>query len=429
MKERIAVIGSGISGISSAYFLSKNFDVHLFEKEDRLGGHTRTILIKEDNNIPIDTGFIVFNENNYHDLTKFFYALKVDFEDSDMSFAVSNLAFNIEYSGKNFSTLFANLKNLFSYKYLKMIFEIYKLYKLCSKINLENNQKKISIKEFLDRNNFSDYVRKFHIYPLISSIWSSNIKDVECFPLVSFINFFKNHGLFNLKNRPKWKYVKGGSKTYIEKVIALNLFKYSTNISINYVDRKNNKIEIFQKNNEKLIFDKIVFATHADQALSLINNPTKEEIDVLSNFKYSKNNAFLHSDVDLMPKNTKTWSSWNFLDNSQSLNFTLTYWMNNLQKLKTSNNYFVTINPPFEPKNIWDKTIFEHPIFNLSTYEAQQKLHNLQGKLNTFFCGSYFGYGFHEDGIQSSALVANLMGVNLPWTRDKKFINRLQFDI
>ncbi len=429
MKERIAVIGSGISGISSAYFLSKNFDVHLFEKEDRLGGHTRTIFIKEDNNIPIDTGFIVFNENNYYDLTKFFNALNVDFEDSDMSFAVSNLAFNIEYSGKNFSTLFANLKNLFSYNYLKMIFEIYKLYKLCSKINLENKQKKISIKEFLDRYNFSDYVRKFHIYPMISSIWSSNIKDVEYFPLVSFVNFFKNHGLFNLKNRPQWKYVKGGSKTYIEKVIASNLFKYSTNISINYVDRKNNKIEIFQKNNEKLIFDKIVFATHADQALSLIKNPTKEEIDVLSNFKYSKNNAYLHSDVDLMPKNTKTWSSWNFLDHSQSLNFTLTYWMNNLQKLKTSNNYFVTINPPFEPKNIWDKTIFEHPIFNLSTYEAQQKLHNLQGKLNTFFCGSYFGYGFHEDGIQSSALVANLMGVNLPWTRDKKFINRLQFDI
>ena len=429
MKERIAVIGSGISGISSAYFLSKNFDVHLFEKEGRLGGHTRTILIKEDNNIPIDTGFIVFNENNYYDLTKFFYALNIDFEDSDMSFAVSNLAFNIEYSGKNFSTLFANLKNLFSYNYLKMIFEIYKLYKLCSKINLENKQKKISIKEFLDRYNFSDYVRKFHIYPMISSIWSSNIKDVEYFPLVSFVNFFKNHGLFNLKNRPQWKYVKGGSKTYIEKVIALNLFKYSTNISINYVDRKNNKIEIFQKNNEKLIFDKIVFATHADQALSLIKNPTKEETDVLTNFKYSKNNAYLHSDVDLMPKNTKTWSSWNFLDHSQSLNFTLTYWMNNLQKLKTSNNYFVTINPPFEPKNIWDKTIFEHPIFNLSTYEAQQKLHNLQGKLNTFFCGSYFGYGFHEDGIQSSALVANLMGVNLPWTRDKKFINRLQFDI
>ena len=429
MKERIAVIGSGISGISSAYFLSKKFDVHLFEKEGRLGGHTRTIFIKEDNNIPIDTGFIVFNENNYYDLTKFFYALNVDFEDSDMSFAVSNLAFNIEYSGKNFSTLFANLKNLFSYKYLKMIFEIYKLYKLCSKINLENNQKKISIKEFLDRYNFSDYVRKFHIYPMISSIWSSNIKDVEYFPLVSFINFFKNHGLFNLKSRPQWKFIKGGSKTYIEKVISLNLFKYSTNISINYVDRKNNKIEIFKKNNEKLIFDKIVFATHADQALSLINNPTKEEIDVLSNFKYSKNNAFLHSDVELMPKNTRTWSSWNFLDHSESLNFTLTYWMNNLQKLKTSNNYFVTINPPFVPKNIWDKTIFEHPIFNSSTYQAQQKLHNLQGNLNTFFCGSYFGYGFHEDGIQSSALVANLMGVNLPWTRDKKFINRLQFDI
>tara|TARA_Y100001970_G_scaffold286821_1_gene409924 strand:+ start:1497 stop:2798 length:1302 start_codon:yes stop_codon:yes gene_type:complete len=429
MKESIAVIGSGISGISAAYFLSKKFDVHLFEKEDRLGGHTRTLFIKEDNNIPIDTGFIVFNEKNYYDLTKFFNVLNVEFEDSDMSFAVSNIAFNIEYSGKNISTLFADFKNLFSYNYLKMIFEIYKLYKLCGKINLENNQKNISIKEFLDKYQFSEYVRKFHIYPMISSIWSSNINDVEKFPLISFINFFKNHGLFNFKNRPQWKYVKGGSKTYIDKIISLNLFKYSTNFSFNYIDRVNNKIHIVKKNNEKQSFDKIVFATHADQAISLIKNPTKEEIEILSNFKYSKNTAFLHSDPNLMPKNNKIWSSWNFIEYSESFNFTLTYWMNNLQKLKTKKNYFVTINPPFDPKNIWDKTIFEHPIFNLSTYEAQKKLNKIQGNLNTFFSGSFFGYGFHEDGIQSSAFVSNLLGVNLPWTRDKKFINRLQFNI
>ena len=426
---KIAVIGSGISGLSAAYYLSKKYKVDLFEREDHFGGHSYTYDINEnDKKVPVDLGFIVFNKLTYPNLINFFNELEVPYEKSDMSFSVSVKDSTIEYGGTGFNALFARKNNLFNFNFIKMIYEIISFYKTAP-ILLKKDLKNLTLGNYLDNSKLSKYFINYHIVPMVAAIWSMPPYEAKQMPLNFFINFFKNHGLFNLKNRPQWKYVKGGSKTYIEKVIALNLFKYSTNISINYVDRKNNKIEIFQKNNEKLIFDKIVFATHADQALSLIKNPTKEETDVLTNFKYSKNNAYLHSDVDLMPKNTKTWSSWNFLDHSQSLNFTLTYWMNNLQKLKTSNNYFVTINPPFEPKNIWDKTIFEHPIFNLSTYEAQQKLHNLQGKLNTFFCGSYFGYGFHEDGIQSSALVANLMGVNLPWTRDKKFINRLQFDI
>ncbi|PPR50711.1 MAG: hypothetical protein CFH15_00245 [Alphaproteobacteria bacterium MarineAlpha5_Bin5] len=430
MSEKIAVIGSGISGVSAAYFLSSKFDVHLFEKKSRLGGHTRTIFIEDDNNLAIDTGFIVFNNKNYPDLIKFFNLLDVKYENSDMSFAVSNLISKIEYSGKNFLTLFASFKNVFSYKYIKMIFEVYKLYKLCNSFDLENNQNNITISEFLDTYNFSNYVRKFHIYPLISSIWSSNNNNVKNFPFVSFVNFFKNHGLFNLSNRPQWKYVLGGSKTYIDKIINLNLFKCSTNFSITHIYRKNSKIEIIDMNKKKYQFDKIVLATHADEALALISDATHEETDILSKFIYSKNTAILHSDQKLMPNKKNIWSSWNFIVKSKKNNdFTLTYWMNNLQNLKTKKNYFVTINPPFQPSTIKDITTFEHPIFNLSTLQAQKELYKIQGKQNTFFCGSYFGYGFHEDGIQSSALVAKLLGLNLPWTRDKNFINRLQFNV
>jgi len=309
MKKKIAVIGSGISGISVAYFLSNKFDVHVYEKNDQLGGHTRTVYVKEDNNVPIDTGFIVFNKKNYPDLIKFFDLLGTRYADSDMSFAVSSLISKIEYSGKIFFTLFNNYKNIFSYKYLKMIFEIYKLYKLCSTVELENNQKDISINKFLELHGFSLYVRRYHIYPLISSIWSSKKNDVENFPLISFINFFRNHGLFNLKKRPKWQYVLGGSKTYIDKIINLKQFKYTTNFKIKYIKRSNQFIQIIDDNEKKYKFDKIILATHADQALDLLHKPTNNEINILSHFKYSKNLAILHSDKRLMPNKKTLWSS------------------------------------------------------------------------------------------------------------------------
>ena len=220
MKEKIAIIGSGISGLSAAYLLSKKYDVYLFEKKNRLGGHTRTINVNESSrNIPIDTGFIVFNEKNYPDLTKFFQLLKIEYTDSDMSFAVSNKVPNIEYSGKTFLTLFANINNLFSLKFYKMIFEIKRLYTICNKLEINDKNSKLTLDNFLIENKFSDYLKKYHILPMISSIWSSNIEDVKKFPLITFINFFKNHALFNYKNRPQWKFISGGSNQYIKKLI------------------------------------------------------------------------------------------------------------------------------------------------------------------------------------------------------------------
>ena len=426
-KKKIAVIGSGISGISAAYFLSSKYEVDLFEKNNYLGGHTRTVKITADNNISIDTGFIVFNDKNYPDLIKFFDHLNVNSLNSEMSFAVSDIFYNIEYGGKNFRTLFAQYKNIFNISYLKMIYEIFNFYKLCKKVNLDNLDRHITIEDFLNNNNFSSYLRKLHIYPLISSIWSTNQKDVSNFPLILFLNFFKNHDLFNFKNRPQWKFIEGGSNTYIKKILDLNRFNYVLNTKINKVLRLNNQIKIIN-NGKELKYDYIVIDTHSDQALAILDNATENEKKILSGFKYTKNKAYLHSDISIMPKNKKIWSSWNFINNNnEEQSFTLTYWMNNLQKLKTQKNYFVTINPKKVPKTIHNLTMFKHPKFNLLTIKSQKKIIELQGVNNTFFCGAYHGYGFHEDGIQSAVYISKMLDVDIPWKRDNSFYNRLLY--
>ena len=426
MKEKIAIIGSGISGLSAAHLLSKKYDVYLFEKKNRLGGHTRTININENSKIiPIDTGFIVFNEQNYPDLTKFFRLLKIDYRDSDMSFAVSNNIPNIEYSGKTFFALFANVNKIFSFKFYKMIFEIKRLYSICNKLEIDSKNSKLTLDDFLNEYKFSDYLKNYHILPMISSIWSSNIEDVKKFPLITFINFFKNHALFNFKNRPKWKFIFGGSNQYIKKLTNLNTFKYFTNFKIKKILRYNNNIQIVDNDNKHDYFSKLIFATHGDQVLSLLDNPTDKEIDIFSKFKYSNNTAYLHTDSSLMPSSKLAWSSWNFLNKSSGKKFTLTYWMNLLQKLSTNKNYFVTVNPFRVPKNIINQTTFKHPIYSIDTLMAQKEVMKIQGLNNTYFCGSYLGYGFHEDGIQSAAHISKLLGCNLPWNRDKYFYNRL----
>ena len=426
-QKKIAVIGSGIAGISASYFLSSKYKVDLFEKNNYLGGHTRTINVSTDNNIPIDTGFIVFNNKTYPDLIKFFDHLNVQTLYSDMSFAVSDIFSNIEYGGKNLLTLFAQYKNIFNFSYLNMIYEIYSFYKLCKKTNLNNINNNITINDFLKINHFSSYVRNLHVYPLISSIWSTNQNNVNNFPLELFLNFFNNHDLFNFKNRPQWKFVQGGSNNYIKKIIDLKKFKYSLNTKILEVVRSDNKI-ILNKNDKELVYDYLVIATHADQALELLQNPTGDEKNILTKFEYTKNRAYLHSDTSMMPKNKNTWSSWNFIKNNKEIqNFTLTYWMNSLQKLQTKKNYFVTINPNCVPKSIHNETIFKHLKFNLQTTKSQSKIKDLQGVNNTFFCGAYHGYGFHEDGIQSAAYIAKMLDVDVPWKRDSSFYNRIKY--
>ena len=428
-KEKIAIIGSGISGLSAALFLSNKYEVHIFEKNKILGGHTRTINFKNNRNksLSIDTGFIVFNERNYPDLTSFFKYLNIKTKKSEMSFSVSSKDPNLEYGGTSLNSLFAQRKNFFSLRFYKLLYEINKVYKLGKKYNLSIYDENFTIEDFLKKYKFSNDLRNFHIYPLISSIWSSNNKDSKNFPLSSFLHFFNNHGLFELTKRPQWKFVKDGSYTYIKSLIKKKLFKTHLNANIKNIDRSNNKIQITENENT-YVFDKIVFANHADQALRLLKNPSQKELNILSQFKYSSNKAFLHKDPRCMPVKKIAWSSWNFLQNTKIKDtFNLTYWMNKLQNIDDTENYFVSINPIFRPKNIINETFFEHPLFNLETQKAQKKIGLIQGNNNTFYCGSYCGYGFHEDGIQSAAYISQKLGIELPWQRDHNFKTRLNY--
>ena len=404
---KIAVIGSGISGLSAAYYLSKKNSVDLFESENHFGGHSHTVNIsyQEKRQIAVDIGFIVFNEKTYPNLIKFFKENKIQVEKSNMSFSVTVKDTNIEYCGKGISGVFSNRKNILNPKFIKMFFEIINFYKKCANINILKLSKE-TLGDFLKKENLSDYFINYHIIPMVAAIWSMHPYEAKQMPLNFFINFFKNHGLFKLKNRPQWFTVSNRSKAYVDKVISQISGEHYKNYPINKISRNKDNLKVYYgAKNEFFNYDKVVIATHANDALSLIENSTKEEKTILSNFKYKKNLAVIHSDNSFMPKNKKAWSSWNssILNNDIGKN-SITYWLNLLQNLNIEKNIFLTLNPYHEiPENqIYKKVYFTHPKYDYETLKSQKELYTLQNKQNILFCGSYFGYGFHEDGIKSS---------------------------
>jgi len=410
---KIAVIGSGISGLSAAHFLSKKHKVDLFEKNDHFGGHSYTLEVSlNDSNgsISVDLGFIVFNKKNYPNLVNLFEELQVSYEKSNMSFSVSLKNSNIEYSGSGLSGLFANKNNILNLNFINMIKEIFSFYKMADKMKKENfaNQ---TLGEFLKYKKMSNYFIKFHIIPMISAIWSTPNELAYEMPMSSFINFFQNHGLFKIKNRPQWYTVSGRSQNYVKKILKTINGEYFKNYKIRSVLRNENGIRLYYgSSNEYFEYDKVIFAVHADEALELITDPTENEKKILKNFQYTKNIGYLHTDDRLMPDRKNVWSSWNsILDKSNEKNICVTYWLNKLQNLKTKKNFFLTLNPfiSIEGSKIIKKVEFTHPFYDMKTINAQKYLPELQGVNNSYFCGSYFGYGFHEDGLNSGINVSN----------------------
>ena len=402
---RIAVIGSGISGLSAAHYLSKKNKVDLFEKEDHFGGHSYTIDVKDNNNnVPVDIGFIVFNFKTYPNFVKFLNDNGIEIEKSNMSFSVSVKETEIEYCGKGLLGIFSNKKNLLNFDFFKMFFEIIKFYKKSN--NLKNIDENLTLDDFLKREKMSKYFINYHIIPMVSAIWSMPPYEAKQMPLKFFLKFFQNHGLFNLKNRPQWYTIKNRSRTYVKKILETISGEYYKNYRINKISRLSNGVKVYYGgNNEFFDYDKVVIATHADEALSLITDPTPEEKSILANFKYKNNIAIIHTDETLMPKNKKAWSSWNSSVNKENTSETsITYWLNLLQNLKTNKNIFLSLNPflKIDPKKIISKVKFTHPYYDKEALENQNRLKNIQNKKNLLFCGSYFGYGFHEDGIKSS---------------------------
>ena len=405
---RIAVVGSGISGLSSAYYLSKKHKVDLFEKQDRFGGHSYTLDIefKEKEKISVDIGFMVFNKVTYPNLINFFKENKIDIEKSDMSFSVNVKETNIEYCGKGLNGIFSNKSNLFNYKFLKMFFEIINFYKKCEDLNLETLDNSITLGEYLKEIKKSDYFIDYHIIPMVSAIWSMPPYEASQMPLKFFLNFFKNHGLFKLKNRPEWFTVSNRSKTYVNKILSNISGEYYKNYEIKKIIRESNGVKIYYGlQNEFFVYDKVVLASHADESLKILSDSSDQEREILSNFKYKNNIAVIHHDECSMPKNKKAWCSWNSsLNSSNKEQSSVTYWLNQLQNLKIDKNIFLTINPFFtiDPNKIYNKIGFTHPYYDEKALKNQSKLNSIQNINNTLFTGSYFGYGFHEDGIKSS---------------------------
>ena len=402
---KLAVVGSGISGLSAAYYLSKKHHVDLFEKEDHFGGHSHTIdLTLGIKKVPVDIGFIVFNFKTYPNLIKFFEENKIKIEKSDMSFSVSVNSTPFEYCGRGLNGIFSNKSNLFNYKFLRMFFDIIKFYKKCD--NLKEFNQEITLGDYLKKGNHSREFIDYHLIPMVSAIWSMPPYEANQMPYKFFLKFFQNHGLFKLKNRPQWYTVTNRSKTYVENILSKISGEHFKNYPIKKIKRKSNGIDLYYGGESEFFdYDKVVVATHADEALSIIDNPTDDEKKILSNFSYKENIAYIHTDESIMPKNKNAWSSWNSsIKKNEIEKNSITYWLNLLQNLECEENIFLTLNPYFEidQSKILKKVKFTHPYFDQTALDFQGKLKNLQNKRNILFCGSYFGYGFHEDGIKSS---------------------------
>lgn len=412
--KSVAIIGTGIAGLSASWLLSREYNITVYEKNNRIGGHSNTCYVDK---TAVDTGFIVYNEKNYPNLISLFNYLGVKSCNTDMSFAASLDSF--EYSGKDFWSLIAEKKNLFRPRFWIMLKDIIRFYKQASSMIKEGNIEDITLGNFLSKYRYSNSFQIYHLLPLASSIWSAPIENMLNFPLKSFIYFSNNHGLLQLKNRPQWRTVIGGSQQYVKKLISSFEDRIYIGRGVHSVWTANGFVYVKDNFNNIDKFDKVIIASHANETLKMLKNPTLPEKNLLDKFAYQSNKVVLHKDVTLMPKNKNCWSSWNYTADRKVLNkFCVTYWMNRLQNLDSHTNYFVTLNPMIMPRkdSIIKVFSYDHPIFDKNAILAQRLIWNIQGKRNIWFCGSYFGYGFHEDALQSGLKVAESIGkIKRPW--------------
>mgnify|MGYP001382119523 CR=1 FL=1 len=396
---KIAIIGSGISGLSAAYYLSDQYEVDLFEKDSRLGGHTHTHTLELEKKVRVDSGFIVMNDRNYPLLTKLFLELEIELHPTSMSFSVDTE--DISWCSEDFR----KFKFFNSLKKIRIFLEMIRFNNIAS--NIDSNG---SIEDWLKEKNFSEFFKKNYVYPMSASIWSSSQESISRFPMKSFSRFFNNHGLLDLIKRPQWFSVLGGSNTYIEKLInhsKINNVIKNANIS---VYREKEKVFVIN-NDEAHQYDAIIFACHANQVGELLNDMSSDEEEILSMFEYTTNKVLLHVDSSLMPNKKSLWSSWNSCKNNN--HDYVSYWMNNLQKLDSKKDIFVTLGnyPDVDEEKIFKKIKYEHPLYSKKTIEGQKLIRSIQGNNKTYFTGAHLGYGFHEDGIKSSVeVIKNING-------------------
>lgn len=417
--RNIAIVGTGISGLGIAYLLYPYHNIKIYEKNDYIGGHSRTININtQDGKIAVDTGFIVFNKRNYPLLSSLFAHLNVEIEESDMSFGVSIDRGWLEYGTMSLKNIFVQKSNILNLRFLGMIKDILKFNKN-ARSYLECDPA-ITLKDCLEELKLGQWFQKYYLLAMGGAIWSTPISSILEFPAKTFIRFFENHGLLTINDHPQWYTVKNGSKEYIKCLTAKFADNILLNCGVTKVVRKEDKVVVYDDKGGIENYDQIIFACHADQVLKIIENPSEKELNILSNFTYHSNRVVVHGDTSFMPKRQGAWASWVYLSenqNNHNSHISLSYWMNNLQTLKTNTPIIATLNPTRQPlKNlIYDEYWFEHPVFNTSAIKAQEHIEDIQGNNRFWFCGAYQRYGFHEDGLWSAVKVAEKMGIKPSW--------------
>ncbi|REH36815.1 putative NAD/FAD-binding protein [Paraperlucidibaca baekdonensis] len=422
-KSKIAVVGSGISGLSAAWLLAKHHHVTVYEAANYAGGHSNTVDVTLNGiSHPVDTGFLVHNDRTYPNLIALFKHIGIDTPASDMSFSVKLPHVNVEWAGATLGTLFAQKRNLFRPSFWRMIRDILNFNKRAHDLLASVQDGDMSLGQLLDREGYSREFREWYLLPMGAAIWSSPMDDMADFPAKTFIQFCLNHGLLQINDRPQWKSIRGGSRVYVERLCA-DIRAHDGHVLLNtpvqQVTRHADGVHIATANGVD-VFDQVVMACHTDQSLALLTDAHAQEKAVLAAVRYQPNTAYLHTDENLMPMRKSAWSAWNYYAGaSQAGEFpvAVTYWLNRLQPLPFDQAVMVTLNPPEPPKASETLAVIDyaHPLLDGAAYQAQQALPSIQGLDRVYFAGAWASYGFHEDGLKSGLAVANLLGVYAPW--------------
>jgi len=402
--------------MSAAWLLARRHDVTVYEREGRPGGHCNTVVVRgQKADIRVDTGFIVYNEATYPNLVALFRHLAIPVIESDMSFAVSLRGGECEYSGGSLRGLLAQPSNLARPWFWSMLADIVRFFRTAKQDAARSETAYQTLGDYLDLHGYGSAFRECYLLPMAGAIWSATANDVLGFPAATFLRFQANHGLLEIRDRPPWFTVAGGSRVYVDRMMSPLSGRVMLTTAAASVRRTGPGIEVVDAAGGPARYDEVVLASHADEALRLLDRPSEDERRLLSAFRYSRSRAVLHSDPGFMPKRRNAWSSWNHLGETGEAPI-VTYWMNRLQRLPPEPALFVTLNPPREPRGAIYETVYEHPLFDATAIEAQRRLWSLQGHRNTWYCGAYWGSGFHEDALQSGLAVAEALGgLRRPW--------------